>query len=96
MNVYFHQGMPLYHYEKSPGCCASNIPAIWGIFIQTLLGKSLTEHEGKDNIYLENSGMGSIYVTTPFFVIKIGNLGKLSGCQELSLWKTHLGPSLGG
>ena len=35
---------------------------IFDTFTKTLSGKSLTRNEGKDHIYLDKFGMGSIYV----------------------------------
>ena len=56
-----------------------NIPVIFDTFTKTLSGKSLTKNEGKDHIYLDKFGMGSIYVIKYRFYEKSWKIRKL--CQ---------------
>ena len=50
------------------GMVRRTIPVILGTFMKTFYGKSLTKNEGKDHIYLDNFGIGSIYVITYIYI----------------------------
>ncbi len=52
---------------KIAGMVRRTIPVLFETLMKTFSGKSLTKHEGKDHLNLENLGMGSIYVIKSIF-----------------------------